>query len=298
MGVARQSDDTFADKIARWRCFTENAKGTIREIAASMAYLRRTAGEGHTNLSVPEGGDYTRIQDSNETPYFKGVTASPTKTEWTFVIPGDDQGRFIARLRVRHTSELTPIGLPSVDGTNPFFPLLRFNATTQPGGVDENRMFGDAPGSIPAPAGMTITGRIATSSTVTFVGCWPYSIAQIDQTGSNTQRWVVNSALNMFDPVPLLDNNDNPILTNLNEDIIVSEASELGQFSPITIDETLDISVRGGDIFVISYDVPDGEASFTAETDYNIDDDSRFPYFPRYKDAGAFQFDWLSLRPD
>ncbi len=297
MGEARQEDGTFADGIAKWRCFTENAKGAIRELAASMAYLRETSGQAYPSLSVPDGGDYTLIQEGNAEPYFTGLSADPSLTSWTFTIPGTEENGFTARLRIRHTSELTPIGLPSVDLTNPYYPLLRFGATTEPGGIDENRMFGTAPGTIPVPVGVEINNHIASSTTVALVGTYPFSVAQITQTGSVDKKWIANAAINAFEMLPLLDDTDTPILTNLDEEITVSSTTEFGQFIPVTIDETLELPVRGGDVFVISYNVTSGLAAFSACTDYNVDDDENFPYFPRYRDAGGFQFDWLSLRP-
>ena len=36
---------------------------------------------------------------------------------------------------------------------------------------------------------------------------------------------------------------------------------------------------------------------FTADTDFPLFESERFPYRPRYRACGAFQFDWLSYIP-
>lgn len=294
MSAIREVGGAFQADSVRWRNFSTRCRGAIQEMIHDIKTLVEASADRVANYPAPDGGPYVLIQGTNEEPYYSGVTA--TSKSWTFAVPGDAQSRFSARLRIRHVSQRTPFGLPSVDGTNPYFPLLRYDTTVQPGGVDEDRMFGEAAGMIALPGGVTLDGMIASSDSVDFVGTAEFGIATVVQSGSLNKTWMVNAKFAEATDADLLTDLDEPILTDNDEAITVGAEVQEDQFRPIPFDEILEMTVRGGDTITIAYDVPTGDAAFSGHADYEADTDERFPYSPRPRAAAAFQFDWLSLR--
>lgn len=72
-----------------------------------------------------------------------------------------------------------------------------------------------------------------------------------------------------------------------------SESWVLNPAPGAAVERTLTIIVQAGDVLTINF-IPGDE--FTGDTDFPTDRD-RFPYRPRYRACGAFQFDWLSYMP-
>ena len=294
MGEARQADDTLTDGVARWRNFSEQARNEIREMVGQMAVLRAQL---VTATDLPANGDgYTLVDEGDgSAPYFTGVTASPTSTTWTYTMPGETGAPFIARLRVRHYSELTPFGLPSTDVTNPYIPMNRW-AQVGVGLNDADHIIGNAAGMIPLPGTIAQDGTVFSSTAIALAGCYPYALARVRQTGSVTKTWILNGVVCATSPGDTIDDQtDTPLQDENGAAFTVGGDAGVGQFGPSSVDKTLEIAVQAGDVITITYDVPDGDAAFTAKTDYPEDDD-RFPYTPRYREAGAFQFDWLSFQ--
>lgn len=91
-----------------------------------------------------------------------------------------------------------------------------------------------------------------------FAAADPTATAKITLSGSRSQTWVLN-------PAP-----------------------------GAAVVRTLEFNVVAGDVLMI-YFVPGDE--FTGDTDFPNFDIERFPYRPRYRACGAFQFDWLSYIP-
>jgi hypothetical protein len=92
-----------------------------------------------------------------------------------------------------------------------------------------------------------------------YAAATPAATATITLTGSRTQSWVLNP-----DPTEM-------------------------------VTQTIQTIVQAGDVLTIEFTPGD---EFTGNTDFPVDDlAGRFPYRPRYRACGAFQFDWLSYVP-
>ncbi len=70
-----------------------------------------------------------------------------------------------------------------------------------------------------------------------------------------------------------------------------------GATTCIPIDVTFEAFAFGGDTLQFLYNSIDGQSSVTTRTDFPADDDERFPYLARYRDAAGVQFDLMALHP-
>jgi hypothetical protein len=277
LGVARQGDQ-LAPGSVRWRMFSEDCKRVVQAMARQLGDIRERLPDPTMLSSVPDvppAGDPQYMVSS--TVWLYGIDPKfPRIRGWEGILPGDPNRTYRLALRIRHYAEHTFVAIPTLDTSSPYFPNINGDKMAA-GMVDACLGWGETPIGdklmTPTPPGNVVFDNVDGivwnhCKQPEIVGAYPTDFYKLTV---GDQQWILNGWYGLQDIEAM--------------------------YRPQRLDRVIDMIVRGGEVLRFVLDNLNGKSAFTFKTNYPADDDPRFPYVGRHRDAAAFQADIVAFEP-